>query len=160
MVADAFPQFDPIEEDGEGEEHHDPNPEAIRFYQLLESARKPLWEAQNARQVYYMPYPDSELNDSPRANWMVVVKCKPRGRIETQEVLVADEAYQNAKDIPVRIVTDTGTPETLRSVTGELDIVNTQVLNNENQIDSEVEECNREDNESASADSISTQESE
>ncbi|MED6113816.1 hypothetical protein PIB30_074400 [Stylosanthes scabra] len=115
-------------------------------------------QAQNAHQVYYMPYPDNELNDCPRANWMVVVKCKPRGRIETQEVLVADEAYQNAKDIPVKIVTDTGTPETLRSVTGELDIVNTQVPNNENQIDSEVEECNSEDNESASADSISTQE--
>ncbi|MED6159124.1 hypothetical protein PIB30_039446 [Stylosanthes scabra] len=44
MVADAFPQFDPIEEDGEREEHHDPNPDAIRFYQLLESVRKPLWE--------------------------------------------------------------------------------------------------------------------
>ncbi|MED6184835.1 hypothetical protein PIB30_051285 [Stylosanthes scabra] len=27
MVADAFPQFDPIEEDSEGEEHHDLNPE-------------------------------------------------------------------------------------------------------------------------------------
>ncbi|MED6180972.1 hypothetical protein PIB30_014951 [Stylosanthes scabra] len=45
MVADAFPQFEPIQEDEEGEEHyHDPNPEANRFYQLLQSVRKPLWE--------------------------------------------------------------------------------------------------------------------
>ncbi|MED6146032.1 hypothetical protein PIB30_030825 [Stylosanthes scabra] len=110
MTLDDYTEFEKIrcpQEDGEGEEHHDPNP-----------------------------------------------------KIETQEVLVADEAYQNAEDIPVRIITDTGTPETLRSVTGELDIVNTQFPNNENQIDSEVEECNSEENESASADSISTQESE
>ncbi|MED6184525.1 hypothetical protein PIB30_048235 [Stylosanthes scabra] len=51
MVADAFPQFDPIEEDDEREEHHDPNPDAIRFYQLLESVRKPLWEGSVFSQV-------------------------------------------------------------------------------------------------------------
>ncbi|MED6164944.1 hypothetical protein PIB30_094995 [Stylosanthes scabra] len=77
-----------------------------------------------------------------------------------QEVLVMDEAYQNAEDIPVRIITDTEPPETLRSLTGEVDIVNAQLPNTENQDKSEVEEPNSEDNESAFVDSISTQDDE
>ncbi|MED6211636.1 hypothetical protein PIB30_075651 [Stylosanthes scabra] len=97
---------------------------------------------------------------SGRSNWRVVVKCKSRGRIESQEVLTTNEAYQNADDIPVRIITDTEPPETLRSLTGEVDIVNAQLPNTENQDESEVEEPNSEDNESASADSISTQDDE
>ncbi|MED6191122.1 hypothetical protein PIB30_113087, partial [Stylosanthes scabra] len=43
MVADAFPGLDTVEENDE-DEHHEPNPEAQRFYNLLESVRKPLWE--------------------------------------------------------------------------------------------------------------------
>ncbi|MED6215254.1 hypothetical protein PIB30_111652, partial [Stylosanthes scabra] len=43
MVADAFPQFEMSEENVE-ESQHDPNPNAQRFYELLESVRKPLWE--------------------------------------------------------------------------------------------------------------------
>ncbi|MED6130161.1 hypothetical protein PIB30_115289, partial [Stylosanthes scabra] len=43
MVADAFPQFEMSEENVE-EVQHDPNPNAQRFYELLESVRKPLWE--------------------------------------------------------------------------------------------------------------------
>ncbi|MED6142175.1 hypothetical protein PIB30_111190, partial [Stylosanthes scabra] len=43
MVADAFLGLDTVEENDE-EEHHEPNPEAQRFYNLLESVRKPLWE--------------------------------------------------------------------------------------------------------------------
>ncbi|MED6194500.1 hypothetical protein PIB30_029148 [Stylosanthes scabra] len=43
MVADAFPQFETLEKNDE-EEQHDPNPDAQRFYNLLEYVRKPLWE--------------------------------------------------------------------------------------------------------------------
>ncbi|MED6179132.1 hypothetical protein PIB30_114306, partial [Stylosanthes scabra] len=43
MVADAFPQFEMSEENVE-EAQHDSNPNAQRFYELLESVRKPLWE--------------------------------------------------------------------------------------------------------------------
>ncbi|MED6201153.1 hypothetical protein PIB30_092106 [Stylosanthes scabra] len=43
MVADAFPQFE-MSEDNVEEEQHDPNPNAQRFYELLESVREPLWE--------------------------------------------------------------------------------------------------------------------
>ncbi|MED6173235.1 hypothetical protein PIB30_057396 [Stylosanthes scabra] len=50
-----------------------------------------------------------------------------------------------------RIITDTKPPETLRSLTGEVDIVNAQLPNTENQDESEVEEPNSEDNESAFA---------
>ncbi|MED6124198.1 hypothetical protein PIB30_056802 [Stylosanthes scabra] len=43
IVADAFPGLETLEENDE-EEHHEPNLEAQRFYDLLESVRKLLWE--------------------------------------------------------------------------------------------------------------------
>ncbi|MED6134696.1 hypothetical protein PIB30_039429 [Stylosanthes scabra] len=38
-----------------------------------------------------------------------------------------DEAYQNVDEIPVTLIIETEIHETLRSPTGEMDIVNTQV---------------------------------
>ncbi|MED6198350.1 hypothetical protein PIB30_065519 [Stylosanthes scabra] len=35
-----------------------------------------------------------------RSNWRVVVKYKPRGRIESQEVVVQEKAYVNVNEIP------------------------------------------------------------
>ncbi|KAK6791521.1 hypothetical protein RDI58_010602 [Solanum bulbocastanum] len=45
--------------------------------------------AQNAKQVYYAPYPLSR----DKADWGVVIKSKPVGKIEIDNVL--DVAYQN-----------------------------------------------------------------
>ncbi|MED6142208.1 hypothetical protein PIB30_111507, partial [Stylosanthes scabra] len=98
---------------------------------------------------------------SGRSNWRVVVKCKPRGRIESQEVVVQDEAYQSTENIPVRVITETGIPETLRSSTLDVDIIaSAQLPNTENEDDSEEDERNSEDNGSASADSLSPQDDE
>ncbi|MED6126207.1 hypothetical protein PIB30_076085 [Stylosanthes scabra] len=44
-VADSFQKFNLLEEDGEDEEH-ELNPNAQRFYQLLELVHRPLWESQ------------------------------------------------------------------------------------------------------------------
>ncbi|MED6225782.1 hypothetical protein PIB30_097006, partial [Stylosanthes scabra] len=43
IVANAIPQFEMLE-DNEEEGQQEPNPDAQRFYQLLGSVRKPLWE--------------------------------------------------------------------------------------------------------------------
>ena len=45
--------------------------------------------AQNAKQVYYAPYPLRR----DKADWWVVIKTKPVGRIEVDNAL--DVAYQN-----------------------------------------------------------------
>ncbi|MED6209473.1 hypothetical protein PIB30_055006 [Stylosanthes scabra] len=88
-------------------------------------------------------------------------KCKPCGRIESQEVVIQDEAYQSTEEIPVRVITKTEIPETLRSSALEVDIiVNAQLPNTENEDESEEDEGNNEDNGSASADSLSTQDDE
>ena len=42
--------------------------------------------AQNARQVYYLSYPRR-----CKSNWRVVIKCKPRGRVQLEEV--SEQAY-------------------------------------------------------------------
>ena len=80
--------------------------------------------AQNARQVYFLPYP-GKCNKS----WRVVIKTKPRGRIETDEV-DDEEAYQIDDSIPSRVVIDTAIPPTLTSPLSELEIIDppTQAL--------------------------------
>ena len=64
---------------------------------------------QNAHQVYYLHYPGT-----CKSNWMVVVKTKPRGRVECdgQETL---EAYQVDDLTPSRLIVETGAPSTLIS---------------------------------------------
>ena len=42
--------------------------------------------AQNVRHVYYLPYPGR-----CKSYWRVVIKCKPRGRVEVEEV--SKQAY-------------------------------------------------------------------
>lgn len=54
-----------------------------RRYSLFD----PFCIANNARQVYYVPYP------SIKQGWFVAIKTKPRGRIESDETDV-DAAYQ------------------------------------------------------------------
>ncbi|MED6111255.1 hypothetical protein PIB30_050863 [Stylosanthes scabra] len=93
---------------------------------------------------------------SGRSNWRVVVKCKPRGRIEAQEVLVQEEAYQNTEKISVRLINETEIPQTLTSLDGEVDIVNTQPRHTESDDEGAVDKGSSDDNESASAESIST----
>ncbi|MED6115257.1 hypothetical protein PIB30_088694 [Stylosanthes scabra] len=106
-------------------------------------------------------YPDTTYPGSGRSNWRVIVKCKPRGRIESQEVVVQDEAYQSTEEIPVRVITETGIPETLRSSALDVDIIaSAQLSNTENEKESEEDEGNSEDNGSASADSLSLQDDE
>ncbi|MED6171760.1 hypothetical protein PIB30_043729 [Stylosanthes scabra] len=96
-----------------------------------------------------------------RSNWRVVVKCKPPGRIESQEVVVQNEAYQSTEEIPIRVITKTGIPETLRSSALDVDIIaSAQLPNTENEDESEEDEGNSEDNGSASTDSLSSQDDE
>ncbi|MED6177122.1 hypothetical protein PIB30_094970 [Stylosanthes scabra] len=102
--------------------------------------------------VYYLQYPGSG-----RSNWRVVVKCKPRGRIEAQEVLVQEEAYQNTEEISVRLINETEIPQMLTSLDREVDIVNTQPCHTESDDEGTVDEGSSDDNESASAESISTE---
>ncbi|MED6112906.1 hypothetical protein PIB30_066093 [Stylosanthes scabra] len=75
--------------------------------------------AHNARQVYYMTYPSRA-----RSNWRVVIKCKPRGMIESQEEQVQDEPYQNQEETQPTLITDTEMPHALCSPLGKVDIVN------------------------------------
>lgn len=56
--------------------------------------------AQNARQVYYATY----LLRRDKANWWVVIKTKPMGRIEIENV--SDVAYQNKVAVADQIVDD------------------------------------------------------
>ncbi|MED6125507.1 hypothetical protein PIB30_069128 [Stylosanthes scabra] len=111
--------------------------------------------AHNARQVYYLQYPGSG-----RSNWRVIIKCKPRGRIEAEAVLVQEEAYQNTEEISVRLINETEIPQTLTSLDGEVDIVNTQPPHTESDDEGAVDEGSSEDNEAASAESISTEDDE
>ena len=55
---------------------------------------------QNARKVYYLPYPGK-----CKSNWRVVIKTKVRDRVEAEEV--SDETYQLDDPIPSRLVIDT-----------------------------------------------------
>ncbi|KAH0773663.1 hypothetical protein KY290_010800 [Solanum tuberosum] len=52
-------------------------------------AYDPFIIAQNAKQVYYAPYPLRR----DKSNWWVVIKTKPMGRVEVENEL--DVAYQN-----------------------------------------------------------------
>ncbi|MED6152992.1 hypothetical protein PIB30_097309, partial [Stylosanthes scabra] len=87
----------------------------------------------------------------------VVAKCKPRGRIEAQEVLVQEEAYQNTEEISVRLINETEVPQMLTSPDGEVDMVNTQPRHTESDDEGAGDEGSSDDNESASAESISTE---
>lgn len=79
-------------------------------------AYDPFIIAQNARQVYYAPYPGK-----CRKNWKMVMKTKPRGRVEVEEL--PDDAYQVNDPIPSHVVVDTGTLPSLRSDSGEVEII-------------------------------------
>ncbi|MED6187830.1 hypothetical protein PIB30_080214, partial [Stylosanthes scabra] len=77
------------------------------------------------------------------------------------EVVVQDEAYQSTEEIPVRVITETGIPKTLRSSALDVDIIaSAQLPNTENEDENEEDEGNSEDNGSASADSLSPQDDE
>ena len=78
----------------------DPTPKRgtreIKQYNIIEvkhtreyEAYDPFIIAQNVKQVYYVPYP---LRPD-KADWWVVIKTKPMGRVEVENVL--DVAYQN-----------------------------------------------------------------
>ena len=73
--------------------------------------------AQNARQVYYLSYPGK-----CKSNWRVVIKCKPRGKVELEEVC-DQQAYQTDNPSPSKVVVDTDIPSNLCSIYGEVDII-------------------------------------
>ena len=54
-------------------------------------------------------------------NWKVVIKCKPRGRVELEEV--SQQAYQIGNPSPSRVVIDTDIPSNLCFISGEVDII-------------------------------------
>ena len=51
----------------------------------------------------------------------MVIKTKPRGRVEAEEVF--EEAYQVSEPLPSRIVVDTKIPSSLHSTSREVEIV-------------------------------------
>ncbi|MED6161312.1 hypothetical protein PIB30_059587 [Stylosanthes scabra] len=81
-------------------------------------------------------------------------------RIEAEEVLVQEEAYQNTEKISVRLINKIEIPQTLTSLDGEVDIVNTQPPHTESDDEGAVDGGSSDDNESASAESISTEDDE
>ncbi|MED6148502.1 hypothetical protein PIB30_053763 [Stylosanthes scabra] len=79
----------------------------------------PFIVATNARQVYYMSYLGRDRN-----NWRVVVKCKPRGMVESHEEQTQEEPFQSHEETPARIVPNTDMPQVLASLAGEVEIIN------------------------------------
>ena len=51
----------------------------------------------------------------------MVIKCKPRGRVELEEV--SEQVYQTDDPNPSRVVVDTDIPSNLCSILGEIDII-------------------------------------
>ena len=49
----------------------------------------------------------------------MVIKCKPRGRVEVEE----EQAYQIDDPIPSKVIIDTGIPSNLCSISREVDII-------------------------------------
>ena len=66
--------------------------------------------------MYYLPYPGK-----CKSNWRVVIKTKPKGRVEAEEV--SKEAYQVSEPLPSTIVVDTEISSTLCFILGEVEIV-------------------------------------
>jgi hypothetical protein len=52
----------------------------------------PFIMAHNVRQVYYVPYPSTQPR---KRGWSVAITTKPRGRIENDEIVDDEVAYQN-----------------------------------------------------------------
>ena len=77
---------------------------------------KPLIIAYNARQVYYLPY-----LGRCKSNWRVVIKCKPRGKVEVKKV--HEQSYQTDDHSPSKVIVDIGIPSNLCSVSGEVEII-------------------------------------
>ncbi|KAK2423130.1 hypothetical protein QL285_033603 [Trifolium repens] len=48
--------------------------------------------AHNVRQVYYVPYPSTQ---PLKRGWSVAITTKPRGKIENDEIVDDEAAYQN-----------------------------------------------------------------
>ncbi|MED6178575.1 hypothetical protein PIB30_108936, partial [Stylosanthes scabra] len=65
-----------------------------------------------------------------KSSWVVVVKTKPRGRLETDATEVS-EPFQVDATNPARLVYETGPPDTLRNTLAEDDII---LLNQSNQM--------------------------
>ena len=72
---------------------------------------------QNARQVYYLSY-----SEKCKSNWRVVIKCKPRGRVELEEVS-DQQAYQTDDPSPSRVVVDTDIFSNPCSILRKVDII-------------------------------------
>ncbi|XP_057740313.1 histone chaperone ASF1-like [Arachis stenosperma] len=70
----------------------------------------PFIQPQNTRQVYYLPYPDL-----CKSSWVVVVKTKLRGCIESDDKIDGQEPYQIDDSTHSKTVVDTDEPITLRS---------------------------------------------
>ncbi|MED6179008.1 hypothetical protein PIB30_112999, partial [Stylosanthes scabra] len=63
----------------------------------------------------------------------------------------------NTEEISVRLINETEIPQTLTSLDEEVDIVNTQPPHPESDAEGAADDGSSEDNESVSADSISTE---
>ena len=72
--------------------------------------------AQNARQVYYLPYPGKY-----KSNWKVVIKCKPRGKVKLEEA--SEQAYETNNPSLSKVVVDTDIPSNLCFISGDIDII-------------------------------------
>ena len=77
---------------------------------------EPFIISQNTRQVCYLPY-----FGKCKSDWGVVIKCKPRGRVEVEEV--SEQTYQISDQGPSKVVFETDIPSNLCFILEEVDII-------------------------------------
>ncbi|KAI5409628.1 hypothetical protein KIW84_055168 [Lathyrus oleraceus] len=94
------------------------------------------------RQVYYVPYPSTQPR---KRGWCVVIKTKPLGHIEADDVVVEDVAYQDDETSQVNDVIEVEQITSLCDTVVEGHQVDASTLLTENDVDEECEEFVSED---------------
>lgn len=89
------------------------------------------------RQVYYVPYPSTQPR---KRGWCVVIKTKPLGHIEADDVVVEDVAYQDDETSQVNDVIEVEQITSLCDTVVEGHQVDASTLLTENDVDEEYEE--------------------
>jgi len=106
--------------------------------------------AQKAIQVYYVPYPDMCTN---KRGWCAVIKTKPRGRVEVDDI-VEDTPYQDDEMTHIEQITEieemTGLHDEAHS-DEEVDVMLVRTMQNDKGADTDCSEDNDANSEDSDA---------